>query len=313
VTPETSFISFGKLETSAAPGKVTKELILPVYQVWPGYFEATGIPLKAGRGFQDGDARLSVVVSESFARDQFPGGNAVNSQVRFEDDKDWLTIVGVAGEVRQFDMDDKHGSYEFYYPLKRAPDWPMPRRGGPVDAIIEYRTIVARTADTGATVARMRQAVHEVDPKVVVWKVEPVEKSFSAAITRPRLTFLMMVILGGLGLVLATAGIYGVLSYGVAQRRREIGIRLALGAQPQSVGRLILRHGLVLTTIGLAIGLVAALGLVRVMRTLLYEVEPTDPLSVAGVALLLLMTAAVASWRPARQAMRVDPVSLLRE
>jgi ABC-type antimicrobial peptide transport system permease subunit len=104
-----------------------------------------------------------------------------------------------------------------------------------------------------------------------------------------------------------------VLSYGVAQRRREIGIRLALGAQPQSVGRLILRHGLVLTTIGLAIGLVAALGLVRVMRTLLYEVEPTDPLSVAGVALLLLMTAAVASWRPARQAMRVDPVSLLRE
>ena len=123
----------------------------------------------------------------------------------------------------------------------------------------------------------------------------------------------MMVILGGLGLVLATAGIYGVLSYGVAQRRREIGIRLALGAQPQSVGRLILRHGLVLTTIGLAIGLVAALGLVRVMRTLLYEVEPTDPLSVAGVALLLLMTAAVASWRPARQAMRVDPVALLRE
>jgi len=123
----------------------------------------------------------------------------------------------------------------------------------------------------------------------------------------------MMVILGGLGLVLATAGIYGVLSYGVAQRRREIGIRLALGAQPRSVGRLILRNGLVLTTIGLAIGLVAALALVRVMRTLLYEVEPTDPVAVGGVTLLLLATAIVASWRPARQAMRVDPVALLRE
>jgi len=148
---------------------------------------------------------------------------------------------------------------------------------------------------------------------VVVWKVEPVENAFSAAIMRPRLTFLMMVILGGLGLVLATAGIYGVLSYGVAQRRREIGIRLALGAQPQSVGRLVLRNGLTLTTIGLAIGLGTALALVRVMRTLLYEVEPTDPVAVGGVTLLLLATAIVASWRPARQAMRVDPVALLRE
>ena len=313
IPPDSSLIAFGKVETSAAPGKLTKELILPIYEVWPGYFEATGIPLKAGRGFQDGDPRLSVIVSESFAKEQFPAGNAINSKMRFEDATDWRTIIGVAGEVRQLDMDDKQGSYEFYYPLKRAADWPSPAVGGPVDAIIQYRNIVVRATDVGSTVDRLRQIVHDVDRTVVVWKVEPVEQAFSAAIMRPRLTFLMMVILGGLGLVLATAGIYGVLSYGVAQRRREIGIRLALGAQPQSVGRLVLRNGLTLTTIGLAIGLGTALALVRVMRTLLYEVEPTDPVAVGGVTLLLLATAIVASWRPARQAMRVDPVALLRE
>jgi len=123
----------------------------------------------------------------------------------------------------------------------------------------------------------------------------------------------LLAISGVMALFLSVVGIYGVISYIVSQRTREIGIRLALGAQPQSVGRLVLRNGLTLTTIGLAIGLGTALALVRVMRTLLYEVEPTDPVAVGGVTLLLLATAIVASWRPARQAMRVDPVALLRE
>jgi len=123
----------------------------------------------------------------------------------------------------------------------------------------------------------------------------------------------LMGVFAAAALMLAVVGIYGVMAYLVTQRTREIGIRLALGAQPQSVGRLVLRNGLTLTTIGLAIGLGTALALVRVMRTLLYEVEPTDPVAVGGVTLLLLATAIVASWRPARQAMRVDPVALLRE
>jgi ABC-type antimicrobial peptide transport system permease subunit len=122
-----------------------------------------------------------------------------------------------------------------------------------------------------------------------------------------------MLVFSGFGLVLAAAGIYGVLSYAVVQRRREIGIRLALGARPESVGRLILRNGLTLTVIGLTAGIGLALVLMRAMRSLLYEVEPTDPASVAFVAALLFGVAALASWRPARRAMRVDPVSLLRQ
>jgi ABC-type antimicrobial peptide transport system permease subunit len=148
---------------------------------------------------------------------------------------------------------------------------------------------------------------------VVIWKLEPVERLFADAVARPRLVLMLMVVFAGLGLVLAAAGIYGVLSYAVAQRHREIGIRLALGARPESVGRLILRNGLVLTTMGLAAGVGLALLLMRFMRTLLYEVEPTDPVSVAGVVIVLAIVATAASWRPARRAMRVDPISLLRQ
>jgi ABC-type antimicrobial peptide transport system permease subunit len=116
-----------------------------------------------------------------------------------------------------------------------------------------------------------------------------------------------------MGLVLAAAGIYGVLSYSVAQRRREIGIRLALGAVPRVVGRLILGNGLKLTGVGIVLGVAAALALVRVMQSLLYEVEPSDPISVIFVVFVLLLTASFASWWPARRAMRLDPLALLRE
>jgi ABC-type antimicrobial peptide transport system permease subunit len=148
---------------------------------------------------------------------------------------------------------------------------------------------------------------------VVIWELESVEQQFADAVARPRIVLLLMSVFAGFGLVLAAAGIYGVLSYLVAERRREIGIRLALGAQPGNVGRLILGNGLRLTAIGLVLGVVAALGLVRVMRSLLYEVEPTDPASVAAVVAILLATAVVASWWPARRAMQVNPVTLLRE
>ena len=127
------------------------------------------------------------------------------------------------------------------------------------------------------------------------------------------MTLLLLLVFSGMGLVLAAAGLYGVLSHLVTQRMREIGIRLALGARPEGVFKLILRNGLSLTAIGLILGLGASYYLVRVMRTILYEVEPSDPLAVAGASGLLLLTALVACWRPARRAMKVNPVSLLRE
>lgn len=123
----------------------------------------------------------------------------------------------------------------------------------------------------------------------------------------------LLLVFASIGLVLAAAGIYGVLSYLVTQRMREIGIRLALGARPESVFRLVLRNGLTLTVAGLTIGLAASFFLVRVMRSILYEVDSSDPVAVISVSALLLATALVACWRPARRAMQVDPVSLLRE
>jgi ABC-type antimicrobial peptide transport system permease subunit len=123
----------------------------------------------------------------------------------------------------------------------------------------------------------------------------------------------MLLVLAGLGLVLAAGGLYGVLSHLVAQRLREIGIRLALGAQPGDIFRLVLRAGLVLTGVGVVAGVALAAGLTRVMRAMLYDVEPTDPTSIAVVVVVVLATALFASWRPARRAMRVDPATLLRE
>ncbi|HEX7779627.1 MAG TPA: FtsX-like permease family protein, partial [Vicinamibacterales bacterium] len=309
--PEANMVGFGKLERRDRPGELTDELVVPIYLVWPNYFQTLGLPIRAGRAFAAEEPRHSVIVSETFAARYWPNQNVVGQQIRWEGEE-WLTIVGVAGEVRQLGLDDATGSFEFYQPLRRPRGLPPPKnfRSG---AIVEYRTLAVRASDVAATVERLRSVVHETDSRVVIWKLEPVERLFADAVARPRLVLMLMVVFAGLGLVLAAAGIYGVLSYAVVQRHREIGIRLALGAKPESVGRLILQSGLVLTTIGLVAGVGLALLLMRFMRALLYEVEPTDPVSVAGVVIVLALVAAVASWRPARRAMRVDPVSLLRQ
>jgi predicted permease len=309
--PSSNMVSFGKLERADRPGALTEDLIVPLYQVWPNYFETIGLGIQAGRAFVRDEPAGSVIVSQSFADRFWPRGGAVGQKIRWEGEN-WLSIVGVAGEVRQMSLDDATGSFEFYQPLRRPPGLPQPATVRP-GAIVDYRTLVVRSSDLAATIARLRSAVHETDSRAVIWRLDAVDQLFADAVARPRLVLMLMVVFAALGLVLAAAGIYGVLSYAVVQRHREIGIRLALGARPESVGRLILHNGLMLTAAGLAAGVALALALVRVMRTLLYEVEPTDPASVAGVVVILCVVAALASWRPARRAMRVDPVTLLRQ
>ena len=180
-------------------------------------------------------------------------------------------------------------------------------------AIAEYRTLVVRTSRPGQAARDLAAIVHDVDGRVIVSKTTLVAHRFADAIARPRIVFLMMSVFAGVGLVLAAAGLYGVLTHLVSQRQREIGIRLALGASPRDIGRLVMARGFAMVGVGLGLGLVAALALVRVMRTLLYEVEPGDPVAVAAVVGLVTVTAGLAAWRPARRAMRVDPVRLLRE
>jgi putative ABC transport system permease protein len=312
VPPSPSMIRFGAFEVSDRPGERSAQTVMPVYDAWPNYFATLGLPIKDGRAFDPHEPSDSIIVSDSFARKNWPGRSAVGGRFRIGTDV-WRTIVGVAGEVQDPGHDAGPGDFEFYRPLQQPEHAPPPAAKPSAEPIVAYRDILVRASDPAATVDRLRQILTNLDPRVVVWKTSLVDHLFADAIARPRIVLLMMGVFAGLGLVLASAGIYGVLSCLVTQRQREIGIRLALGATRRSIGRLILGGGLGLTTIGLAVGLGAALALVRVMRTLLYDVEPSDPLSIAIVAALLFATAALSAWRPARRAMRVDPLTLLRE
>ena len=180
-------------------------------------------------------------------------------------------------------------------------------------SIVDYRTLIIRADRSADAVVTVPRVIHTVDPHVVIWRTALVEHLYDDAIARPRTVFLLMAIFAGVGLVLAMAGMYGVLSHLVSQRLREIGVRFALGARPIDIGRLVLGNGLALAAVGLAIGLGLAAGLSSVASSLLTEVGKPDVLSIAVVVVLLAATAISASWSPARRAMRVDPVQLLRE
>ena len=306
--PREQMIAVGEVEVGDRRGETTTSALFNVFDTWPEYFAATGIRLVEGRAPTDGDVSGAAVVSAGFAARYWPGQPAVGRTFKIGKGA-WRTVVGVATEVRRLTEDDDSREFEIYYPHDQVSGVMTAVR--PQARIADHRTILVR-AD-GPSVQELAGVIHQVDPRVVVARTSLVDRTFADEIARPRTVFLMMAVFAGFGLLLAAGGLYGVLSYLVAQRLREIGIRLALGARPSDIRRIVFGNGLALAGIGLALGIAAALGLVRLMRTILYEVEPTDPLSVVGVSLLLLATAALASWRPARRAMRVDPVSLLRE
>lgn len=313
VPPSPSGASYGTIEFGHST-QTAEDVTVPSYRVWPDYFDRIGLRLIEGRPFETNESVDSVIVSESFARKFWPNGTPIGGTFRFTGSPRWKTIVGVSTEVRQMDTDDVDGAFEWFVPLRTPPGAPAQRRNASV-AIIEQRNFVARAGDTVPTLDAMKRAVRQLDPSVIILHAfsGTVEDAFTDAVAQPRLVLTVLAILAGLGLLLAAAGLYGVLSYLVTLRMREFGVRLALGARPESVFRLIVRYGVALTGVGLLVGGVAAVFLVRLMQSVLYEVEPSDPFALSAVALVLVATAVAACWRPARRAMRVDPVSLLRE
>jgi predicted permease len=304
-------IMLGPVTFADRPDSPTAPLIVPLHEVPTGYFAALRLPLVSGRLFRPDDDQNTLVVSAAFARRYWPGRSAVNGRFRGEG-QDWQTIVGVVGDIRPMVAGGFAPGQDLYYQTGKAPAALQPRMSA-ASSIIDYRTLIVRADRSADAVVSVPRVIHTVDPHVVIWRTVLVDHLYDDAIARPRTVFLLMAIFAGVGLVLAMAGMYGVLSHLVSQRLREIGVRFALGARPVDVGRLVLGNGLALAAVGLAIGLGLAAGLSRLAATLLTDVGKPDVLSVSGVVLVLAATAVSASWSPARRAMRVDPVQLLRD
>lgn len=272
------------------------------YSVTPGYLRAMHIPLLRGREFDERDLVTSppvVLVNESMARQFWPGDDPIGKRFRMGDTKGpWKTVVGVAGDVLHQGLDAPH-TIQVYLPNTQFTDSMV---------ILAVRT----SNDPVSLAAAVCSQIAALDPQVPVSQVATMDEVVSASVANQRFGALLFLLFGAIALVLTAVGIYGVISYGVAQRTHEIGIRLALGAARREVLSLIVREAMKPALLGAALGLCAAFGLTRLLTRLLYNVKPTDPPVFAAVLLLLIGVALLASYIPARRATRVDPMVALR-
>ncbi|MGH9937327.1 MAG: ABC transporter permease, partial [Blastocatellia bacterium] len=268
----------------------------------PRYFESMGIPLLAGRDFAESDTKQApnvVVINEAFARQHFAGENPLGHHIRLQgQERDPLLIIGVTGNVRDFGLDEQ-APLIAYVPFLQNPLSKTYQRS---------MTIVARTkADPGAVAGSLRAALTSLDKSLPVYALKPMTEYLRDSLARRRFNLILLSVFGGVALLLAAGGIYGVISCSVTQRTHEIGIRMALGARPRDVLKLVVRQGMMMALGGVALGLLAALALTRLMKTLLFDVSVTDPLTFTVIALLLTFVALLACWIPARRATIVDP------
>jgi predicted permease len=281
--------------------------------VMTDYFETMGIPIVQGRAFQPSDAASSgmvAVVNETLVNTFWKGLNPIGQRLRpcCGDQVPWFTVVGVAKDVKQRGVDQKTGT-EFYFFVDQTSKAPPQIAQAP-----GTMNVVLRTTLPPASVRQsIEQAVREADPSVPIVRLRDMEGVFEESIRRPRLLAQLLGGFAGLALLLAAIGTYGVLSYMVAERRREIGIRMALGAAQRSVLAQVMRQGIVLTGIGVVAGLAGALALNELIASLLFGVQPTDPATMAGVVATIALVAMVACWLPAWRASRLDPNIVLRQ
>ena len=271
--------------------------------VTPGYFRAMGIQLASGRFFSDADragAPFVAIVNETMARSYWPGKSPVGSRVRFTGTKEMREVIGVIRDVRHWGLDAQVNP-EMYVPLGQLP----------VSGL--SFVVAAQQVDPGSLANPLREALRAFDPNLPLSKVRTMSDVATGSVGARRAAMVLLAAFGALALVLAAAGIYGVMAHLVALRTSEIGVRVTLGAKPAALMRLVLREGLLQAAIGLTIGLLASVLVMRAFQTMLYEVSPADPFTLAAVAVVLMVTAAAACAIPARRAMRVDPVQALRQ
>jgi putative ABC transport system permease protein len=261
-----------------------------------------GIQLLQGRQFDDRDTADSpavVVISETMARRFWPNENPIGKRLTDGNPPNWIQVIGVARDVRQFQL-SAEPKPQMYLSYKQA-GYFVPRH------------LVVRTkVEPSILATTVRETVWKIDKDQPVSNISTMDEVLSDSIARERFSMLLLGIFAGLGLVLAAVGIYGVMSYSVAQRTHEIGIRMALGAQRSAVVKLAVGRELKLVLIGLGVGFAVAFALTRVMSTLLYGVSPTDPLTFSAITFVLVGVALLASYVPARRATKVDPMVALR-
>jgi len=279
--------------------------------VMSDYFETMGIPVVQGRGFEPADASsFRLVVNETFVNTFLQRQNPIGQRVKpcCGDQMRWFTVVGVAKDVKQGGVDQPTGT-ELYFFAEQTTAFPPPR----VSLTPPTMNVVLRTALSPPALARtIERVVREVDPRVPVVRLRDMEEVFAESIQRPRLLAQLLAVFAGVALLLAAIGIYGVLSWMVLERRSDIGIRMALGADRSSVVAQVMTQGLVLTTTGIIAGLAGAFALNRLIASLLFGVRPTDAATVAAVIATITLVAAVACWLPAWRASRLDPNLVLR-
>jgi putative ABC transport system permease protein len=293
----TSFAVGGRPAPSAGDRPVADARI-----VTPGYLRAMGVPLLRGRDFdaRDGDkAPKVIIVNETFARRFFPGEDALGKRLNLGLNDIDGEIVGVVGDVRHRRLDSEPGA-EYYVPAAQVP--------------INQFSLVVRTrgGDPAQLAGALRSAVKEIDADQPLYEIRTMSSLVADSMARQRFSMILLASFAGLALLLAAFGIFSVMSFLVAQRTHEIGIRMALGAQTSDILRLVVGHAMTLTVVGVCLGLAAAFALTRVLEGLLYEVKPNDPAVFGGLALVLSLVALAACLIPARRATKVDPMVALR-
>jgi predicted permease len=273
--------------------------------VSPDFFHTAGTKMIAGRELTWTDvygSRPVAMVSENLARELWGAPSAAVGK-RIREFHGWWEVIGVVEDVRENGVHEKAPAIVYWPPM-------LGNLNGPTRSV----TFLIRSDRTGTEgfLDQVRQAVWSVNPSLPLASVRTMQDIYNGSLARTSFTLVMLGIAGAMALLLGIVGIYGVISYAVSQRRREIGIRLALGAQPAELKRMFVRHGLVLAGVGATIGLVAAVGLMRLMKSLLFGISPLDPLTYAAVPVVLVLAAMLASYLPARRAASVDPVEALK-
>ena len=299
-----SEVPFGEGNTTMSIGPIPRPAHIPetgVQVSWrivtSGYLEALGVPLRRGRLFGESDRGRPVLLNESLAARLWPNGEDPVGRTVFISNGQVLTVTGIVGDIRQLGLDEPVTPTMYFHPR----------------FLWNTMTLAVRTAgDPAALAAPVRAAVRRVDPAQPLFEVRPLRTLVHSSAAQPRVNALLLGAFAGTALLLAAVGVAGVVACGVARRTRELAVRLALGASPARLLRDVMAQGLRMTTVGMLVGVIAAAALARAMSGVLFGVQPHDPGAFVAAAVTLLLAALVATWLPARRAMRIDAMETLR-